>query len=301
MRFHLVIDGRSVKRVGRALCSKRALAVAAAVALLIGGGMAIGGTATYTFAPGTIISAGQVNKNFADLFAAVFKIEQEIKNGILEGDQGDPGATGPVGDKGPEGKVGDKGPDGFRGAQGQSGNTGEKGPIGPRGPNALKPLVQLTDCAVKDPACCTGLGGTYVEAGVDKNLDGVLSDANGVVEITSTAFVCKGKDGKPPAVGDKGVAGFQSSGVIVTEYETGVPPSQDGNNPVVAKVSTPIVYSFCYLVQTHMLGAGACAINKLSTGIYELEARHTSYPGDAILSNSVALCRMRCIRFNEPN
>ncbi len=59
--------------------------------------------------------------------------QQKLDAGLLKGEKGDTGATGPQGPKGDTGAVGPQGPQGLQGVKGNTGATGPQGPKGDKG------------------------------------------------------------------------------------------------------------------------------------------------------------------------
>lgn len=290
MKIKIVIDGRTIEKLARTLLSRRGLHLLVVVALLVTGGtvFAISDTALYQFQPGTLISASRVNANFAALFAEVFEIEQSVIAGILKGEKGDKGETGDKGLKGLQGDKGDLGPRGTRGPQGDKGETGDKGLTGTNGADGLKPFLETTPCVPGDSACCNGAGGTKIEAGWDKNGDGLFTKPG---DVTSTRFVCNGTDGKKgsdgtpwTALGPTGYTGYPS-GPVVKDFTVrwDVQPST---------VETPTPYTFCALIDVKLSDAAWCDITK-SGNYYTL----TGGFGSVTLFGRYYECTMRCYDF----
>ena len=126
------------------------------------------------------------------------------------GSQGPAGATGPqgpiglTGATGPQGPSGLTGPSGATGPQGPVGTNGTPGSAGSNGKNALirtTPEAAGTNCAN---------GGIKIEAGLDADANGQLSDSE--VNATQTKFLCNGATG---ATGPQGPTGPAGSGGFV--------------------------------------------------------------------------------------
>jgi uncharacterized protein (TIGR02145 family) len=139
----------------------------------------------------------------------------------LTGPAGQTGATGlqgPAGLQGPvghTGATGAQGPIGLTGPAGQTGATGPQGPIGPTGTtgsagsNGKNALIRTTPEA-SGTNCVNG--GIKIEAGLDTDGNGQLSDTE--VNASQTKFLCNGATGTTGATGAQGPAGPAGGGFV---------------------------------------------------------------------------------------
>ncbi|MCA9519421.1 MAG: hypothetical protein KC609_00540 [Myxococcales bacterium] len=287
MRIQIVIDPSRVRRLGRRLRTPRGVVLLATLLLLGSAGIAvaINEKPLYSFSPGTIISASQVNANFAALYKLIYGIEQDLQNGVFKGPKGDPGAPGDKGGIGDKGGPGQTGPTGDKG---DPGPQGDKGVQGDRGPNALEPLLVTETCAKGDASCCSGRGGMIVTSGVDQNRDKKLD----IGEIDAIRQICNGGDGTKGPKGLSGQNGFGTSFSSVTcSSETAANTDSTSDN------GTPCVqngYDICVLLTMKMdLGATCSLTRDPTSGSWTLLATNW---GNA--TNSRASCTMRCYKFN---
>lgn len=291
MKIRIVIDRQSVLRGLKKLGSARMIGLLAALLLLIGGNLvfAVNNTASYIFVPDTVISSQQMNKNFADLFGALYAFEQKMLAGALRGDKGDPG---PVGDKGLPGEKGNPGPTGDKGLTGDKGQPGLKGGKGPDGPiGSKRSLIDTEICGVGDTSCCAGLGGLKIYAGVDTNGDGVLQ-VNERTNSTTTRELCNGANGGNGLRGSTGRNGF--TGIAARgscQAATDPYPSPSGPSGNVKTCSVANMHT-CFLTQVKLQWGGRCLITQSGT-TFTLEGRNVS-----LHNNSLAQCEMSCVRFN---
>lgn len=300
MKIRIVIDVPLLRKVAKTL------AYLAAAALLVGGSVALaaGDKVPYIFEPGKIISASQVNQNFAELFAAVHQLEKDLDGGILtgdKGDKGDPGKQGPPGFQGPVGKTGEDGPRGFQGKHStEPGDPGEKGPIGPTGP---KTFLVTESCVPNDDNCCKGKpSGIKIIAGWDKNGNGLFDKST---ETDSTRTICngiEGEDGEKGARGDDGIPkeqrtgpqgypGFSYTGWQWDPYSIRTHPQIDVNEgDELFKSSWYGPYTLCMLSDVAFLDGGSCEIEK-SDNSYRIVAGY-----DGSYAGSATHCEMRCYK-----
>jgi uncharacterized protein (TIGR02145 family) len=136
-----------------------------------------------------------------------------------QGPAGQPGAQGPTGQTGPQGiqgsagATGAQGPIGLTGPAGATGPQGPAGPIGLQGPagsNGKNALIRTT--AEAAGANCAN-GGVKIEAGLDADGNGTLSDTE--VNSSQTKYLCNGATGATGATGVQGPAGPAGSGGFV--------------------------------------------------------------------------------------
>jgi uncharacterized protein (TIGR02145 family) len=121
------------------------------------------------------------------------------------GSQGPIGLTGPAGATGPAGQTGAtglQGPIGLTGPSGATGPTGQTGATGPTGSNGKNALIRTTPEAA-GTNCANG--GVKIEAGLDADANGQLSDAE--VNGSQTKFLCNGATGATGAQGPTGPTG----------------------------------------------------------------------------------------------
>jgi len=122
-----------------------------------------------------------------------------------QGPAGQTGATGPqgpIGLTGPAGATGLQGPIGLTGPVGATGPTGQTGATGPTGSNGKNALIRTTPEAA-GTNCANG--GVKIEAGLDADANGQLSDAE--VNGSQTKFLCNGATGATGAQGPTGPTG----------------------------------------------------------------------------------------------
>lgn len=132
------------------------------------------------------------------------------------GSEGTPGAQGPQGPQGLPGATGERGPSGPQGATGPQGETGPQGlpgATGPQGPAAL--MVTQTE---PSGANCP-VGGTRLQAAVDRNGNGTVDV--GEVDVASTQYLCHGADGAPGQQGPQGSTGPQGTPGALALYGDG--------------------------------------------------------------------------------
>jgi hypothetical protein len=106
---------------------------------------------------------------------------------------GTPGPQGPAGATGPQGPAGQTGATGAIGPQGPAGQTGAQGPVGATGTagtNGKNALIRTTPETAG--ANCAN-GGVKIEAGLDVDGNGQLSDTE--VNASQTKFICNGSGG----------------------------------------------------------------------------------------------------------
>ena len=145
-----------------------------------------------------------------------------------QGIPGTTGATGPQGPAGPTGQTGPQGPIGLTGQTGASGQAGQTGAIGPQGPigltgpagsqgaagqngsNGKNALIRTTPEAAGSN-CANG--GVKIEAGLDADANGTLSDSE--VNASQTKFLCNGATGATGATGAQGPTGPAGNGGFV--------------------------------------------------------------------------------------
>jgi uncharacterized protein (TIGR02145 family) len=130
-----------------------------------------------------------------------------------QGPAGQTGATGPqgpIGLTGSAGQTGATGPQGPIGLTGPAGPTGASGPTGQNGSNGKNALIRTTPEA--SGANCAN-GGVKIEAGLDADANGTLSDSE--VNASQTKFLCNGAAGATGATGAQGPEGPAGSGGFV--------------------------------------------------------------------------------------
>jgi uncharacterized protein (TIGR02145 family) len=143
----------------------------------------------------------------SQLLSVPYALYAKTSGSSTPGPQGPAGPQGPTGAQGPQGPIGLTGPAGPAGAQGPAGQTGVQGPQGPAGKNAL---IRTTPEAAG--ANCAN-GGVKIEAGLDADGNGTLSDAE--VNSSQTKYLCNGATGATGATGVQGPAGPAGSGGFV--------------------------------------------------------------------------------------
>ena len=122
------------------------------------------------------------------------------ENGILDDNEVNGTETICHGTDGEDGEPGTPGQDGTPGENGADGLDGEAGEDGADGSDGLSTLIRTS---TEEPGENCPNGGTKIEAGLDVNGDGVLSDE----EVTETDYVCDGLNGTDGVDGQDGENG----------------------------------------------------------------------------------------------
>ncbi|MCA9519422.1 MAG: collagen-like protein, partial [Myxococcales bacterium] len=291
MKIRIVLDRTTIAAALRRFASPRAIAALGILSLLVVGSFAfaVNSTAAHLFVPDTIISSQQMNKNFGDLFAALYAIETQVQAGALLGEKGDPG---PKGKPGPKGDPGNAGP---QGDKGQKGDPGSKGPQGDKGPQgnvgSTRSLIATENCVPGDATCCAGLGGIKLYSGIDTNGDGVLQVSERK-NPSNTREICNGSNGNTGTrgpTGPNGWTGIAARGSCQVTTDAFPSPSGASGN----QKSCPVAnMSVCFLTRVRLQFGGSCTFTKSGT-TFTLVAQNASvFPG------SLAECEMSCVRFN---